>query len=198
MSELFDKGLKVRKEVLGEDYVNKSIAGADEFTRTMAEWSTEFCWGALWTRPGLDRRTRSIVNLAMLGALNRPHELKLHVKGALKNGLTKDEIKEILLQVARLLRHSLRHRRVPQRARGVQRGRSEVMKPPVHRDIAWPSRNTNSSPSAMRPARRGAASHFIGGDPHDGPMPMDYFMWVAFTEALNLLRRHGAKVKCRG
>ena len=96
---LFEKGLKVRKEVLGEDYVNKSIAGADEFTRTMAEWSTEFCWGALWTRPGLDRRTRSIVNLAMLGALNRPHELKLHVKGALKNGLTKDEIKEILLQI---------------------------------------------------------------------------------------------------
>lgn len=99
-SDLFKKGLKVRKEVLGEDYVNKSIAGADEFTRTMAEWSTEFCWGALWTRPGLDRRTRSIVNLAMLGALNRPHELKLHVKGALKNGLTKDEIKEVLLHVA--------------------------------------------------------------------------------------------------
>jgi 4-carboxymuconolactone decarboxylase len=98
-SSLFEKGLKIRKEVLGEDYVNKSIAGADEFTRTMAEWSTEFCWGALWARPGLDRRTRSIVNLAMLGALNRPHELKLHVKGALKNGLTKDEIKEILLQV---------------------------------------------------------------------------------------------------
>src|ERR1700710_1743360 len=99
-SELFEKGLKVRKEVLGEDYVNKSIAGADEFTRAMAEWSTEFCWGALWTRQGLDRRTRSIVNLAMLGALHRPHELKLHVKGALKNGVTKEEIKEILLQVA--------------------------------------------------------------------------------------------------
>ena len=99
-SSLFEKGLKVRKEVLGEDYVNKSIAGADEFTRTMAEWSTEFCWGALWARPGLDRRTRSIINLAMLGALHRPQELKLHVKGALKNGLTKDEIKEILLQVA--------------------------------------------------------------------------------------------------
>jgi 4-carboxymuconolactone decarboxylase len=99
-SSLFEKGLKVRKEVLGEDYVNKSIAGADEFTRTMAEWSTEFCWGALWTRPGLDRRTRSIVNLAMLGAPNRPQELRLHVKGALKNGVTKDEIKEILLQVA--------------------------------------------------------------------------------------------------
>jgi 4-carboxymuconolactone decarboxylase len=99
-TELFEKGLKVRKEVLGEDYVNKSIAGADEFTRTMAEWSTEFCWGALWTRPGLDRRTRSIINLAMLGALGRPHELKLHVKGALKNGLTVEEIKEIFLQVA--------------------------------------------------------------------------------------------------
>jgi 4-carboxymuconolactone decarboxylase len=99
-SELFKKGLVVRKEVLGEDYVNKSIAGADEFTRTMAEWSTEFCWGALWTRPGMDRRTRSIVNLAMLSALNRPHELKLHVKAALKNGLTKEEMKEIFLQVA--------------------------------------------------------------------------------------------------
>jgi 4-carboxymuconolactone decarboxylase len=102
MSEksLFDKGLKIRKEVLGEDYVNKSIAGADDFTRTMAEWSTEFCWGALWSRPGVDKRTRSIVNLAMIAAINRPHELKLHVKGALKNGLTKAEIKEIFLQVA--------------------------------------------------------------------------------------------------
>ena len=97
---LFEKGLKVRKEVLGEDYVNKSIAGADEFTRTMAEWSTAYCWGALWTRPGVDRRTRSIVNLSMIAALNRPHELKLHVKAALKNGLSKDEIKEIFLQVA--------------------------------------------------------------------------------------------------
>ena len=127
MTELFDKGLKVRKEVLGEDYVNKSIAGADEFTRTMAEWSTEFCWGALWTRPGLDRRTRSIVNLAMLGALGRPHELKLHVKGALKNGVTKDEIKEILLQVG-VYCHPLGNRCIPQRARGVQRSRRQVMK----------------------------------------------------------------------
>lgn len=97
---LFDKGLKVRKEVLGEDYVNKSIAGADEFTRTMAEWSTEYCWGALWTRPGLDRRSRSIANLSMIAALNRPNELKLHVKAAVTNGLTRDEIKEVLLQVA--------------------------------------------------------------------------------------------------
>ena len=97
---LFEKGLKVRKEVLGEDYVNRSIAGADEFTRTMAEWSTEYCWGALWTRPGLDRRSRSIANLSMISALNRPNELKLHVKAAVKNGLTRDEIKEVLLQVA--------------------------------------------------------------------------------------------------
>ena len=102
MSEesLFDRGLKVRKEVLGEEYVNKSIAGADEFTRTMAEWSTEYCWGALWTRPGLDRRSRSIANLSMIAALNRPHELKLHVKAAIQNGLSRDEIKEVLLQVA--------------------------------------------------------------------------------------------------
>ena len=99
-TELFEQGLKIRKEVLGEDYVNKSIAGADEFTRTMAEWSTEFCWGALWTRPGVDRRTRSIVNLAMLGALNRPHELKMHIGGALRNGVTRTEIREVLLQVA--------------------------------------------------------------------------------------------------
>ena len=105
MTELFDKGLKVRKEVLGEDYVNKSIAGADEFTRTMAEWSTEFCWGALWTRPGLDRRTRSIVNLAMLGALGRPHELKLHVKGALKNGAHQGRDQGDPASGRRLLRH---------------------------------------------------------------------------------------------
>jgi 4-carboxymuconolactone decarboxylase len=97
---LYDKGLEVRKSVLGEDYVNKSIAGADAFTRTMAEWSTAFCWGALWARPGFDRRSRSIVNLAMISVLNRPHELKLHVKAALKNGLTKEEITEIFLQVA--------------------------------------------------------------------------------------------------
>lgn len=99
-TELFEKGLKVRKEVLGEDYVNKSIAGGDEFTRTMAEWSTEFCWGALWTRPGLDRKTRSMINLAMLSALGKTHELKLHVRGALTNGVTVEEIKEVLLQVA--------------------------------------------------------------------------------------------------
>jgi len=113
--------------VLGEDYVNKSIAGADEFTRTMAEWSTEFLLGRLMDAPGLDRRTRSIVNLAMLGALNRPHELKLHVKGALKNGLTKDEIKEILLQVAVYCGVARRHRRLSKCARGLRRAGKQVI-----------------------------------------------------------------------
>src|SRR3546814_3347363 len=94
-NDLFEEGLKVRKEVLGEDYVNKSIAGADEFTRTMAEWSTAYCWGALWTRPGVDRRTRSIINLSMIAALNRPHELKLHVKAALKNGRSEEHTSEL-------------------------------------------------------------------------------------------------------
>jgi len=102
MSEtLFDKGLKVRREVLGKDYVDKSLANADDFMRPMQEYTTECCWGKIWTRPGLDRKTRSIVNLAMLSALNRTHELKLHAKAAvLANGLTKEEIAEVLLQVA--------------------------------------------------------------------------------------------------
>ena len=102
MSEtLFDKGLKVRREVLGADYVEKSFASADDFTRPMQEYTTECCWGKIWTRPGLDRKTRSIVNLAMLSALNRTHELKLHAKAAVvSNGLTKEEIAEVLLQVA--------------------------------------------------------------------------------------------------
>lgn len=98
--ELFEAGLKIRKEVLGADYVEKSIAGSDPFTRTMAEWSTSYCWGTVWNRPGLDRRDRSLLNLAMISALNRQHELKLHVKAALQNGLTVAEIKEVLLQVA--------------------------------------------------------------------------------------------------
>jgi len=98
-SELFEKGLKVRKEVLGEDYVNKSIAGADEFTRTMAEWSTEFCWGALWTRPGLDQKTRRFMAITVMMALNRWEEFRLHVVGGLNAGdITKNDLKEIILQ----------------------------------------------------------------------------------------------------
>ena len=95
--ELFEKGLEVRREVLGADYVDQSIAKADDFMMAFQHITTEMCWGYAWTRPGLDRRTRSIINLAMLTALSKPAELKLHVKGALTNGVTVEEIKEILL-----------------------------------------------------------------------------------------------------
>ena len=95
---LFDKGMAVRREVLGAEHVDKSMATATDFNRTMQEFVTEYCWGAVWTRPGLPRKTRSMLNLAMLTALNRPHEIKLHVKGALNNGITREEIAEIFLQ----------------------------------------------------------------------------------------------------
>ncbi len=93
----FDKGLEVRRKVLGADYVDNSLAKADDFMMAFQRITTEWCWGYAWTRDGLDHRTRSIINLAMLTALNKPAELKLHVKGALGNGVTVDEIKEILL-----------------------------------------------------------------------------------------------------
>ena len=96
----FDKGLKLRKQVLGAEYVERSMAGADEFSRPMQELSTEYCWGYVWTRPGLALRDRSLVNIGMISALNRPHELKLHIKAALTNGLSREEIREVLLQVA--------------------------------------------------------------------------------------------------
>jgi 4-carboxymuconolactone decarboxylase len=98
--EAFEKGLKTRREVLGAEYVDQSIKNADDFNMPMQELVTEYCWNEIWNRPGLDRKTRSIVNLAMITALNRPHELKLHVKGAINNGLTKEEIREIFLQTA--------------------------------------------------------------------------------------------------
>ncbi|VVE53305.1 4-carboxymuconolactone decarboxylase [Pandoraea capi] len=98
--ELFEKGLKTRREVLGSEYVDKSIASADAFNRPMQELVTEYCWGEIWNRPGLDRRTRSLLNLGMLTVMNRPHELKLHVRGALTNGVTKEEIAEVFLQAA--------------------------------------------------------------------------------------------------
>lgn len=99
-SDLFDQGLQTRREVLGADYVDNAIRNADDFNRPMQELVTEYCWGEIWNRPGLDRRTRSLLNLAMLTALNRPHELKLHVRGALNNGVTRDEIREVFLQTA--------------------------------------------------------------------------------------------------
>jgi 4-carboxymuconolactone decarboxylase len=99
-SEWFDKGLEVRKAVLGKDYVEKSLAAADEFSMALQEYATEACWGMIWTRPGLPRKTRSLINIAMITALNRPHELKLHIKASFNNGVTKDEIREVLLQAA--------------------------------------------------------------------------------------------------
>lgn len=99
-NEKFERGLKLRKQVLGADYVEKSMAAADDFSMPMQELSTEYCWGHVWTRPGLALRERSLINIAMISALNRPHELKLHVKAALNNGLSREQIREVILQVA--------------------------------------------------------------------------------------------------
>ncbi|UUX96100.1 4-carboxymuconolactone decarboxylase [Aquabacterium sp. J223] len=98
--ELFDKGLQTRREVLGTEYVDRSLREADDFTRPLQEFTTQYAWGDIWNRPGLGRRERSLLNLAMLTALNRPHELKLHVKGALANGVTLAEMREVFLQSA--------------------------------------------------------------------------------------------------
>lgn len=100
LDESFKKGLKMRHEVLGAAHVDKSLAAADEFTEDLQRYLTKVCWGELWSRPGLDKRTRSFLNLSMIAALNRPAELKLHIRGALNNGVTREEIKEVFLQVA--------------------------------------------------------------------------------------------------
>ena len=96
----YEKGLAIRREVLGREYVDSSIANADDFSLPIQQLSTQYCWGEVWGRPGLDRKTRSFLNLAMIAALNRPHGLRLHIKAAIGNGLTKDEIREVFLQVA--------------------------------------------------------------------------------------------------
>ena len=96
----FEKGLEIRKSVLGAEFVEKSINSADDFNRPFQELVTEYCWGAVWGRPGLDKKQRSMLNLAMISCLNRPHELRLHIAGALKNGVTRDEIREVFMQVA--------------------------------------------------------------------------------------------------
>ena len=98
--KLFEQGLKLRKQVLGAAYVEEQIKNADAFSMPMQLLATKSAWGMVWTRPGLPRKVRSLLNLAMLSALNRPHELKVHVKGALRNGLTRTEIREVFLQVA--------------------------------------------------------------------------------------------------
>lgn len=99
-SEKFEQGLAMRKQVLGEEYVNKSIESADDFNMPLQELVTEYCWGTVWKREGLSLKMRSMINLAMITALNRPHELKIHVRGALNNGLSREEIREVLMQTA--------------------------------------------------------------------------------------------------
>jgi 4-carboxymuconolactone decarboxylase len=96
----YETGLKIRSEVLGKEYVENSMKSADDFNRPFQEFVTEYCWGAGWGRPGLSKKERSMLNLAMISILNRPHELRLHIRGALTNGLTKDQIREIFMQVA--------------------------------------------------------------------------------------------------
>jgi 4-carboxymuconolactone decarboxylase len=96
----FEKGLEIRKSVLGAEFVENAIKSADDFNRPFQELVTEYCWGAVWGREGLSKKTRSLLNLAMISALNRPHELKMHVGGALKNGVTRDEIREVFMAVA--------------------------------------------------------------------------------------------------
>jgi 4-carboxymuconolactone decarboxylase len=100
VSELFEQGLEVRRAVLGREHVDRSLEQASDFMRPMQELVTEYCWGAVWTRPGLDRRTRSLLNLGMLTALGKSHELGAHVRGALTNGCSEEEIQEALLQAS--------------------------------------------------------------------------------------------------
>lgn len=96
----YDKGMEVRTAVLGEEYVQAAVAGTDEFSQPLQDLITEYCWGAVWGRDGLPLKTRSMLNLAMISVLNRPHELRTHLRGALNNGVTREEIREIFLQVA--------------------------------------------------------------------------------------------------
>jgi 4-carboxymuconolactone decarboxylase len=98
--QTFDRGLEIRKSVLGREYVENAFKNADDFNMPMQELATEYCWGWCWGREGLSKKTRSMLNLAMISALNKPHELKIHVEGALRNGVTREEIREIFLQVA--------------------------------------------------------------------------------------------------
>lgn len=99
-AKTYEEGLATRKEVLGASHVERSLGQVSEFSRPIQELVTEYCWGAVWTREGLDRRSRSLINLAMLTALNRSHELGVHVRGAINNGVTEEEIQEVLVQTA--------------------------------------------------------------------------------------------------
>jgi 4-carboxymuconolactone decarboxylase len=97
---MFDKGMAIRRSVLGDAYVDRAVANMNAFNQPLQELVTQYCWGEVWGREGISKRDRSMINLAMISILNRPHELKAHLRGALNNGLSKDEIGEVLLQVA--------------------------------------------------------------------------------------------------
>jgi len=97
---LFEKGLQIRREVVGDEYVDRSFAAAGEFGADFQQLLTEYCWGAAWGRGGLSRRDRSLINLAMIGTLGRAAEFRVHLRGALRNGCTEDEIKDTLIQMA--------------------------------------------------------------------------------------------------
>jgi len=97
---LYQAGLATRRQVLGDAYVDAALQNADEFARPLQDLVTQYCWGDVWNRPGLERKTRSLLNLAMLTALNRPHELRTHIRGAIQNGASKEEIREVFLQTA--------------------------------------------------------------------------------------------------
>lgn len=98
--ETYQQGMRIRREVVGDDYVDKALENAGDLGAPLQELVTEYCWGAVWGRPGLERTTRSLINVAMISALNRPQELRTHIRGALRNGCTHAEIREVLVQVA--------------------------------------------------------------------------------------------------
>ena len=98
--DLYEQGLKIRRQVLGAEHVDRSLANASDFARPLQEMVTTNCWGGVWTRPGLTLRERSLINIGMLTAMGRLHELRVHVRGALNNGATREELQEVLLQTA--------------------------------------------------------------------------------------------------
>jgi len=121
--KMHDKGLEVRKAVLGEAYVNNALKNVDEFNKPFQDLLNEYCWGSVWGRDELPRKTRSMLNIAMISILNRPHELRAHLRGALNNGVTREEIREILMQVAIYGGIAGRRRQLPHRARILRRNR---------------------------------------------------------------------------
>ncbi|GAA4709555.1 carboxymuconolactone decarboxylase family protein [Pseudonocardia yuanmonensis] len=96
----YEQGMEIRRAVVGDEYVDGALAAAGELGAPLQDLVTEYCWGAVWGRPGLERKTRSLINIAMISALNRPNELRAHLRGALRNGVTPEEIREVFLQVA--------------------------------------------------------------------------------------------------